>query len=568
MPKIPGIQRNEPQSAPSIGRNEVQAPSAEPQLKVLNSFTKLADTATDAVIEYEKNAQDVAVKDLTNKYKAALYGTGLPSEEKQTVNKFLQTPKEGQDFTKNYADYLGYQSELKDQFLALPNVSESVSNRLKAEMAEIDFYADRSVNVEYYKANNIRTTKVYEADIDSKLRIDIPNAVAVYNDKDPETTTELQNTLLKIGESAKDYNIKLGFKEDDPVLKSKISDTVGSAANLAVNDALNVKDTKKAQSIWERYQSIIPKKEAEVTKKKIADVIIDKEIDDYVNKYLGMREDMGVAEIQKSAPAELREEIEKRYVAKKTQLNEQKNRISNQVENSLKNLIMAEASNGNPYLTVEQFEKDPRVSSSLRLLNANDRQSLRNAIGVRPKAGDPTKYEFLMDKYRSGELQSWSLEELNKEGTTLNGSQWNRILRYWGNDKAGANVSTRRRVLKDIKDAVTPHLSRDQFGNLNAEGRYQWSEFIEPYLMNSMDLFPKDYTNYNDYNNDVKKLKIDVINRIKKDGRSGIPEQFPLVPTPKAERKKTAPPIAPGGNTVAPTTTGGVKEKLKQQYSR
>lgn len=208
--QIPQVKRNAPQGAESVGRMDIQAPDPKPYLQNLQTIQKTFESGAELAFKYQKQAQDNNVRELATQYKMKLYGDGTEDDNTWTVNKFQRTPKEGQDFTPYYGSYNDYRTKLREEILSHPNVSDAIRGKLEQEITETDFYANRTVNIEYLKGNNVRTEKIHEADINLIMSTDIPDAVAFYNPKDPQSQEQLDNAIRKGVISAKELNMKKG----------------------------------------------------------------------------------------------------------------------------------------------------------------------------------------------------------------------------------------------------------------------------------------------------------------------------------------------------------------------
>lgn len=547
---IPSIKRAEPVSQGSIGRDQTQAPSAEPYIKNLNTISNVFEKSADIAFKFEKQAQDTELRDLTNKYKASLYGTG-DEKESWTVTRFQKTPKEGQDLTPAFAGYQEYKQTLRDQIMS--SARGGVAERLKTELADVDFYADRTVNVEFYKANNVRTDKIHSAEIDLIKQVDIPAAVGAYNPKDPDTIKQLATTFGKIADSSMAHGLKLGFKEGDPLLQSMMREDVGEAVVKSVNDALSIKDTDKATQIWMQFQDMVPNKKAETIKAKIADIVIDKEIDTYVDKYMGMFEPVGMAKIDKEVPEELRTEVRDRYIKLKRQQTEQKNRISNEAENLLKNKIVQREQQGNPYKTVKEMEND-NADLMPFLTNANDRLSAHNRIGVRSKAGDPEKHYRLSQEINSGLAKDWNYEQVVNKSVGLSTREFNDVMNKFEKRKEWS--TDRQRIFKDVKN-VAASILPNTAGVLTREGERRWMT-IEPWLINQIETtIPRDVESRSVVAEYSKVLKLRTLKLLNDAKGKNIEDYFKV---------QNAQPITFG--TSAPNKPTNTTESVKSKFTK
>lgn len=547
---IPSIKRADPVSQGSIGRDQTQAPSAEPYLKNLNTISSVFEKGADIAFKFEKQSQDNELRDLTNKYKASLYGTG-DEKESWTVTRFQKAPKDGQDFTPAFAGYQEYKQTLRDQTMS--SARGGVAERLKTELADVDFYADRTVNVEFYKANNVRTDKIHSAEIDLIKQVDIPAAVGAYNPKDPDTVNQLATTFNKIADSSMAHGLKLGFKEGDPLLQSMMREDVGEAVVKSVNDALSIKDTDKATQIWMQFQDLVPNKKAEPLKAKIADIVIDKEIDSYVDKYMGMFEPVGMAKIDKDVPEELRTEVKDRYIKLKRQQTEQKNRISNEAENLLKNKIMQREQQGNPYKTVKEMEND-NVDLMPFLTNANDRLSAHNRIGVRSKAGDPEKHYRVSQEINSGLAKDWNYEQVVNKSVGLSTREFNDVMNKFEKRKEWS--TDRQRIFKDVKN-VAASILPNTAGVLTREGERRWMT-IEPWLINQIETtIPRDVESRSVVAEYSKVLKLRTLKLLNDAKGKNIEDYFKV---------QNAQPITFG--TSAPNKPTNTTESVKGKFTK
>lgn len=484
---IPSIKRVDPVQQGSVGRDQTQAPSAEPYLKNLNTISSVFEKGADLAFKFEKQAQDTELRDLTNKYKAALYGTG-DEKESWTVSRFQKTPKDGQDFTPAFAGYQEYKQSLRDKIMG--EARGGVAEKLKTELADVDFYADRTVNVEYYKANNVRTDKIHSAEIDLIKQVDIPAAVGAYNPKDPESVKQLAVAFNKIADSSLAHGLKLGFKEGDPVLQSMMREDVGDAVVKSINDALSIKDTDKATQLWLQFEKMIPNKKAEVVKTKIADIVIDKEIDTWANKYMSLSEEVGIAKIKKEAPEELQKDIEEKYIKLKTRQSEQYARISEGYKNTVANDFLKRRESGTAPLTLKDLNSE--YGQQLKNMNVGDKQYVYNLVGARNKLGDYETYRNLMDAFERNDptAKSMTFQDLQKNTVPLSPKQYNNVLRAW--EKRNDWSPDHATVMRLLKSATQrQQITTDKTYEYTTAQADTWDNYIRPWLTKEIEQLPK-----------------------------------------------------------------------------
>lgn len=515
---IPQIKRADPVPQGSVGRDQTQAPSAEPYLKNLNTLTSVIDKSADLAFKYEKQAQDSSVRDLTNKYKAALYGTG-DEKESWSVTRFQKTPKEGQDFTQAFAGYQSHKQSLRDKIMT--DVSGGVAAKLQTQLADVDFYADRTVNVEFYKANNVRDKSIYEAEIDLIKQVDIPAAVGAFNPKDPDTVLQLNTVFDKIADSSQSHGIKLGFKEGDKILQDMMRKDVGDAVVKSVNDALSVKDTDKATALWFNYEKMIPNQQAEPLKKKIADIVTDKEIDTWANKYTGLSENVGMAKIQKEAPEQLKEEIQDRYIKLMTRKSEQLSRISEQAKNVTAADFLRRQQGGTAPLTAREIEST--YGDALKNMNVGDRQYIYNMVNSRNKVGDYDTYRTIVDAFERNDpaVKSWNINDIMRNTVNLNQKQFGTVISKW--EKRNDWSESHAEVMRFVKQSTKlSQLSLDGVTEYSAQQEEKWGTYIRPWLTNQIQNLPTTMTQSR-IEQESSRLKKDVykmLNEIKSNKRN------------------------------------------------
>lgn len=506
---IPSIKRADPVQQGSIGRDQTQAPSAEPYIKNLNTISSVFEKGADLAFKYEKQAQDLQLRDLTNQYKAALYGTG-DEKESWTVTRFQKSPKEGQDFTQAFAGYQDYKQSLRDKVMS--TASGGVSKRLKTELADVDFYADRSVNVEFYKANNVRKDKVYNASIDLIKQVDIPAAVGAYNPKDPDTVKHLAMTFTKIADQSKEHGLSLGFKEGDPLLQSMMREDVGEAVVKSINDALSIKDTDKATQIWMQFQEIVPNKKAEPLKAKIADIVIDKEIDTWANKYTGLSEEVGLAKIRKEAPEQLQKDIEEKYIKLMTRKSEQLGRISEGYKNTVANDFLQRRQNGNAPLTLKEVNSE--YGAELKNMNVGDKQYIYNLVGARTKSGDPVNYEKIIDKFERNDptVKSWGIEDVMRNTVNFSTKEYNSVISAW--EKRNDWSADHGKVMRILKSSTKRYqVEIDKTFDYTSGQEDVWDNKIRTWLTSEIEKLPKEMTQ-SEIEDESKKLKKQVFKKL------------------------------------------------------
>lgn len=506
---IPSIKRADPVQQGSVGREQIQTPSAEPYIKNLNTISNVFEKGADIAFKFEKQAQDTELRDLTNKYKASLYGTG-DEKESWTVSRFQKVPKDGQDFTPAFAGYQEYKQTLRDKVMS--EARGGVSERLKTELADVDFYADRTVNVEFYKSINVRKDKVYNASIDMIKQIDIPAAVGAYNPKDPESIKQLAVTFDKIAELSKEHGLGLQFKEGDPVLQSMMREDVGEAVVKSVNDALSIKDTDKATQIWMQFQDLVPNKKAEPLKAKIAEVVINKEIDTWANKYMGLSEEVGVAKIKKEAPEQLQKDIEEKYIKLKTRQSEQLGRISEGYKNVVAKDFLKRRQSGNAPLTLNDVNTE--YGKEISLMNASDQQYIYNMVGARNKLGDYAGYRNVMDAFERNDpsVKSWTMDDLLKNTVNFNTKEYNAAVAAW--EKRNDWSPDHANVMRILKSSTQRYqIETDKTFEYTTGQADVWDNQIRPWLTNEIEKLPKQMTQ-SEVEEESKKLKKQVFQKL------------------------------------------------------
>lgn len=558
--QIPSIKRVDPVQQQSIGRDQTQAPSAEPYIKNLNTVSSVFDKGADLAFKYEKQAQDNQLRDLTNKYKASLYGTG-DEKESWTVSRFQKAPKDGQDFTPAFAGYQEYKQSLRDQVMA--TASGGVAERLKTELADVDFYADRTVNVEFYKANNVRTDKIHSAEIDLIKQVDIPAAVGAYNPKDPDTVKQLAMTFNKIADSSMAHGIKLGFKEGDPVLQSMMREDVGEAVVKSVNDALSIKDTDKATQIWMQFQEMVPNKKAEPIKAKIAEVVINKEIDSWANKYMGVSEEVGVAKIKKEAPEQLQKDIEEKYIKLKTRQSEQLGRISENYKNVVATDFLKRRQNGNAPLTLNDLNTE--YGSEINKMNVGDKQYIYNLVGARSKIGDYAAYRNVMDAFERNDpaVKSWTMDDLLKNTANFSTKEYNAAVSAW--EKRNDWSADHANVMRILKSATQRYqVTVDRTPEYFPAQADKWDQYIRPWLTSEIEKLPKVMTQ-SQIEQESARLKKEVYKKLSDIKANKLKEQdifqYQVQTRPAVQSRKLG---VPGPQTPVINQV----DKIKAQYQK
>jgi hypothetical protein len=557
---IPSIKRADPVQQGSIGREQVQAPSAEPYIKNLNTIGNVFEKGADLAFKYEKQAQDSTVRDLTNKYKAALYGTG-DEKESWTVTRFQKTPKEGQDVTESFVGYQKYKRSLRDQIMSEPNVSSGVAERLKTELADVDFYADRTVNVEFYKANNIKDKSIHDAELEGLLQHDLPNAIATYNPELKGQDQELLRVINKAGLSAAVLNQKMNISTDDPYMNKKVDEVRGQFALIAANDALIQGETKKSKAIYEEFQNIIPDKEANNLKIKLANVEKDKKINDFVDQIMSIsaksNEIEAESQILKLVPEDIQDEVRTRFISRSAQKSEQKSRVSRNLRDAINLKNIQRMSEGKRYSTVEEFKNDPandwkKVSENL---TPADIQSVYNTIGWRNKVGDPEKAYQIHQAWVSGEILSWDKNKFDEETVNLSPKEYNIALRYFTKkDDVGLSQKYRRQIVPNIQNTIGSSMPAG-FWNANfgwtPNGKAAWSQIIDPYLDSELDLLPKELST-GEMEKKTKEIRARIIGKLKEAGAD--PAKFQRLFTPLTGPAINSPITRPT-NTIQSTPT-------------
>lgn len=535
--QIPQVKRNAPQGAESVGRMDIQAPDAKPYLQNLQTVQKTLESGAELAFKYQKQAQDNNVRELATQYKMKLYGDGTEGDDTWTVNKFQRTPKEGQDFTPYYGSYNDYRTKLREEVLSHPNVSDAIRGRLEQEITETDFYANRTVNIEYLKANNSRTEKIHEAEFNTIMRNDLPRALSNYDSKDLSTVEEFDNVLEKLVNNRKTYYEKsLQMDPNDKVLLEKTREVKAKAVVIAASDALSVGDTQKAEAIYENYKDLIPAGESVEFKAKLNKTLEEEKIKTYVAKYAAFDEATGEKKILEEVPEKDQEEVLKRFVSLQTKKSIQNNRIANQAENLLKVKIQQKAEQGTPYSTVQELENDNQDLVKLVKLNANGWQSAKNMIGVRNKAGDPKKYYELLETWNKGEMKNWDFDQLEKEGVTLSPTEWSKITRKW--ERKADWTSDRQRLLREVKQTVDVYIT-DANGKVDI---LAWNDVIEPWLMQEIEKLPAEFSGASELQRLAKPLKLKVVDMIKKK------TQFKIDPVVVPPPKTVTTPVRPVQN--------------------
>lgn len=456
---IPQIKRAEPVSQGSIGRDQTQAPSIEPYIKNLNTISNVFEKGADIAFKFEKQAQDTQLRDLTNKYKAALYGTGN-EKESWTVTRFENTPKEGQDLTPAFAGYNQYKQSLRNQIMG--EASGGIADRLKTELADVDFYADRSVNVEFYKANNIREKATHKTEIEHLQNKDLPIAVGYYNPKDPETVEQLLKVINKAGLSTASLLLKSGVSYDDSVMNSKVDEQRGILAADAANYAILTRDVEKAEAILNdpNYKGIIPAERVKNVVSQIENVKEERKINQIVDQNMQFTESVGMDNINKieGLTPEIKNTAIKEFISKKTKMRESRLRDSATASNAISLYAQQLASTGQLPATYEQFSKDPKVASLLPFVTEGSHLlRVKSALNIYPKDSDIQVLKKIDQAFGSGEAYRWDDARLKNELVGLSKTDTTHYLRqYVKQDKIGLQTKQRVAMEKSIKTYLRP----------------------------------------------------------------------------------------------------------------
>lgn len=493
--QIPQVKRNAPQGAESVGRMEIQAPDAKPYLQNLQTVQKTLETGADLAFKFQKQAEDNNVKELATQYKMKLYGDGTEGDDVWTVNKFQRTPKEGQDFTPYYGNYNDYRQKLRTEILD-SGVSDRVRSRVEQEINETDFYANRTVNIEYFKSNNIRDEKIHEATQNATLGIDLPEAIGEYNPKDPGTQVRLNTVVNKLVENQKQYLINSQkFQDGDPGLNAKLNEYEGAVGLMAAQDALVSRDVEKAKAIFEEYKPLIPANKSQGLVAQIAKVEEDNFINKELDKYGGVPEDSARAAIKanKDIPDNLKNELLERLGIKKARESAEKARISEAAKNTVLLELMKDRQN-NVAIPGTVKELEVKYGKALAGMNASDQQQIYNFIGQRNKLGNYPKYLQIISAYERNDpaVKQWDINRFNAETGDLDPKQYNSALNYfrkkdqWSDNQADilriVNSATRR--MQTTVDKVGT-----QIYPLPAQER--WDAFIRPWVVSQIEQMPK-----------------------------------------------------------------------------
>jgi hypothetical protein len=536
--QIPQVKRNAPQGAESVGRMEIQAPDAKPYLQNLQTVQKTLETGADLAFKFQKQAEDNNVKELATQYKMKLYGDGTEGDDVWTVNKFQRTPKEGQDFTPYYGNYNDYRQKLRTEILD-SGVSDRVRSRLEQEMMETDFYANRTVNVEYFKSNNIRDEKIHEATQNSGLQIDLPVAIAEYNPKDLGTQVRLNTVINTLVKNQKDYLINKGYEDGDTALTKELNDYEGAIGLMAAQDALITRDVDKAKAIFEEYKPLIPANKSQGLVSQIAKVEEDRTINRFVDEFRLLAEDEGRAKIMKEVPEKHRDEVLRRFTSDKRQEVVIKNRISSVKADELRKKALSKR-----YRTVNEFLADPETAATFNSLTSENQRGVLSAIGFRPAVGDSVK-AFELES-RIEELAKMPGTEWEKETDSLSTPQFKRIERKVLDARLNPGPSQKAlgKLTKGVKLMTAPYMKFGLFdqqnGQLTYDGKAVWHELVQPFIDQEAKEMPK-----NPSDEELKSFEKDIRQKIKTRfdrARSlkDLPALFKIESTPRAEETEEA----------------------------
>lgn len=520
--KIPTIQRMEPGQYQSIGRVNAQI-SAEPQMReveaIANAANKLgqagvnyAEAQIKAKAEFQQDARKITVKKL---------GTNYDSEIDNIRVQFDALPL-GSDLSARYNEDLQKRDKIKADFLSAENLDEQTKSDLDTYLTERDAIFDERMKTKYAKSVQAYEIKTSESEF-KMFQKDALVLASKIDPKNPNSFLILDEKLEKVGSNITDYAQVAGIAQKDEsgqpiyseVTKSQVSKAKGDTVKIMVDNLLAIGQVEKAKAIYDRYKDdLLPDDKFTKLNETFAKAEKEQKIKSSVNKFKNLREDVAIEAISKTVPSELVEETVDRLKKEKIKQREDKNRKSSEVEVMLKNLIDEKNKTGNPYLTVEEFENDPRASNVLKSLTPEDRQSVRNQLGVRNKVGDAQKYDKLLESYQSGEMDDWTYEQLRKEAVSLNTSQWTNIEKKFnkikGGGEKGIQVKDRRFMSPRIKQSlagVVLQANADTLA-LTTAGKAKWRDEVEPFIEAEMDKLPKEFSNSTERNEALKQITV------------------------------------------------------------
>lgn len=525
---IPRVGRNNPVASASVGRSQLNVPSnVENVARIGKDVENVVEKFGDG---YEKGYEKQKEKEDKN-FEMTVKEGALKSRTnlQEPYNALTKGAVDGSD----YADrYLTYQKAVEGQIdYTVKNYGNSPERRqlIEKTIRQEVKSMDENANEAYFVRDQARKIKIAE-DSNRNRKNDAAILATKIDPSNPKSFEAFDNNLNEIDANVKSLAYHTGAtmtgKDGQPIYSDvvgiQINKSKSEAIQSSVENLLAIGQVDKAKAIYSRYKDQLSlNNDTKKLNEVFAKADKEKVLKDYVKKYENIREDIGIEGITKTVPTELQEEAIERLRKTKIRQREDKSRMSGEARNTLLNKLDVLKKSGNAPRTVEEFEDRPENISIIKRLEPNDKQAVRNEIGARNKVGDSKVYGELLDAYQSGEMKTWTIDELKRKATNLNQKEWTQIEKRYNNEtnttSSGLKNTERKYVLSRTKNALAGQvLQMDaNTGRITQQGRQKWYDEVEPYLQEEMDKLPKEFPSSAERNKAIEQIALDTMNKFK-----------------------------------------------------
>ena len=463
--QVPTLERFAPQQPQSVGRIDYKPMDAtQGQAMQSNAVEKLGTTAIGVYEKYEKQAGD------TESEKAAT-----------ELHRHLEQKLEGPGGAKHWKGdpteaYKKYDDEEKTKY-------EEITNRYKDSSDTTRRLVEEKLASVRLKFDDRRTTafgsqtSIYEAGV-AKDAIDVSIEDMVHDTAhldvtDPHTTIPLDRSISKII----DQHYALGEKQGtvvngvaSPSVKLDIARSVSKGIYGAIDNLNAAGDVDGAKFLLEKYKDKLDVKSRANAEEKTKKAYDEQKADQEFAKVRGLEKDKAFAALDKIKDDNIREKaIANLDTYHRHAENMQKREQDDNFERSAK-IVFDKERTGDPFLTVNDMESDPRIKKYLDKMAPNQVEHLRKMIDVPNESDEDAKTEAL-DLIATNQLTNIKAADLPGITADLNDHDRNLFTNEWIKANTDTEPEVRSRT-KFMLPQLTKQLESIGYIKKNREGKY------------------------------------------------------------------------------------------------
>ena len=431
--QVPFINRADPQATESFGLTQASTPDISQVSQAIGrGLTGLASDVAEVYLKVEDNAAKTKADELANRFEIErndrLYGANGIAHKRG-------------DVSSDYQEYSESGNQVMQEILEQNSgISEKAKILASQKMAQVRDRYEMKGNVSYGKQNNDYIKETSDSSV-GLLKDDLVFSASIMKAGDETSFTMSDNAIKGIMQARYEMADRLNIPKDSVNLD--IARDLSSGIKEVIGTLTSVGDVDTAEETYKRYGKFLDSRTRPDVEKSIYDRRIEVKANEISRKAETQKDPL--AFINREENGEIRKKAMQVYSDTRRYQENERSRIADQTYNR-ETLRLDPLIRNKEITTVTELNEDPVLQRSLRLMEPEQRKKIYDSIkNVEKNESDPEVYKQALNAFASGDLGSWTGDQLVSNTVGLTNTDHNAIRTLWKEQRADPDSSRRSR---------------------------------------------------------------------------------------------------------------------------